>query len=164
MERILEQERLPKGLVAVVLVESGAQRLALSSKQARGLWQLIPATARQYGLTVSSTNDDRVDVEQSTRAAARYLRDLYRRFEDWQLALAAYNAGPEAVQQALQRSHLATYSQIDAAKLLPAETRNYVPAVLSAMELLGTERFAKPPLTQRQESIRILYAPTTVSN
>lgn len=164
LEGILEQEGVPKSLIAVVLVESGAQPLALSPKQARGLWQFIPATARQYGLTVTSNKDERVHVEQSTRAAARFLRDLYKTFGDWPLALAAYNAGPEAVQRALQRGHATTFSQISAARLLPEETRNYVPAVLSAIELLGTERLADRELLVKEQSDRILYAPSTVSN
>ena len=164
VEHILEQEGIPKSLVAVILVESGAQLLAASPKQARGLWQFIPATARQYGLTVTSAKDERVHVEQSTRAAARYLRDLYNKFGDWPLALAAYNAGAKAVQRALQRRHATTFSQISAARLLPEETRNYVPAVLSAMELLGTERLVEPQLAIEQQSARILYAPAAATN
>ena len=164
VEHILEEEGIPKSLVAVVLVESGAQLLAVSPKQARGLWQFIPATARQYGLTVTSAKDERIHVEQSTRAAGRYLRDLYKKFADWPLALAAYNAGPEAVQRALQRGHSTTYSQISAARLLPEETRNYVPAVLSAIELLGTERLLEPQLATAERSARILYADTSVTN
>ncbi len=164
VEHILEQEGIPKSLVAVILVESGAQLLAVSPKQARGLWQFIPATARQYGLTVTSAKDERVHVEQSTRAAARYLRDLYNKFGDWPLALAAYNAGAEAVQRALQRGHATTFSQISAAQLLPEETRNYVPAVLFAIELLGTERLVEPQLAIEAQSTRILYAPAAATN
>jgi soluble lytic murein transglycosylase-like protein len=164
LESILEREGVPKSLIAVVLVESGAQPLALSPKQARGLWQFIPATARQYGLMVTSNKDERVHVERATRAAARYLRDLYQRFGDWPLALAAYNAGPEAVQRALQRGHGTTYLQISAARLLPEETRNFVPAILSAIELLGTARLSEPQLAVKEQSDRILYAPSAVTN
>ena len=164
LEHILEQEGVPKNLVSVVLVESGAQPLALSPKQARGLWQFIPATARQYGLTVTSAKDERVHIEQSTRAAARYLRDLYKKFGDWPLALVAYNAGAEAVQRALQRGHATTFSQISAARLLPEETRNYVPAVLSAMELLETDGPVEPQLAVKEQSAGILYAPAAVTN
>lgn len=164
LEDILHQEGVPKSLVAVVLVESGAQPLALSSKQARGLWQFIPTTARQYGLTVTAVKDERVHVELATRAAARYLRDLYARFGDWALALAAYNAGPDTVERAMQRGRVSTYSQLSSARLLPEETRNYVPAVLSAMDLLGTERLIDPPLGNKQQSVRVLWAPAAVSN
>ena len=164
LENILEQEGIPKSLVAVVLVESGAQPLAASPKLARGLWQFIPATARQYGLTVTSAKDERVHVEQSTRAAARYLHDLYKRFGDWPLALAAYNAGAETVQRALKRGHATTFSQISAARLLPEETRNYVPAVLSAIEMLGTDGLVESQFAAKEQSVRILYAPAAVTN
>lgn len=135
MEAILRDEGLPPSLVAVVLVESGAMPEALSPKSARGLWQLIPETARRYGLTVSDAADDRIQAERATRAAARYLRDLYRRFGDWPLALAGYNAGEEAVARAIRRAGEANFE--GASRHLPAETRNYVPAVLAAMKLLG---------------------------
>ena len=135
MEAILRGEGLPEWLVAVVLVESGAVPEALSPKSARGLWQLIPETARRYGLTVSGTADDRIQTERATRAAARYLRDLYRRFGDWPLALAGYNAGEEAVARAIRRAGAANFEA--ASQHLPAETRSYVPAVLAAMQLLG---------------------------
>ena len=164
LEGILEREGVPKSLIAVVLVESGAQPLAISPKQARGLWQFMPATARQYGLTVTSAKDERVEVEPSTRAAARYLRDLHKTFGDWPLALAAYNAGAETVQRALQRGHATTFSQISAAQLLPEETRNYVPAILSAIELLGTDGLVEPQPTAKEQSIRILYAPAAITN
>jgi soluble lytic murein transglycosylase-like protein len=157
LEGILQQEGVPKNLVAVVLVESGAQPLALSPKQARGLWQFVPTTARRYGLTVTAANDDRVHVELATRAAARYLRDLYTRFGDWALALAAYNAGPEAVERAMRRGRVSTYSQLSSARLLPEETRNYVPAVFSAMDLLAAERWIDPPL-ENQPGANVLYA------
>jgi membrane-bound lytic murein transglycosylase D len=101
LERILESEDIPKELIAVVLVESAARPYALSPRQARGLWQLIPETARQYGLQISPDRDDRVQIERATRAAAQYLRDLHRVFENWPLALAAYNAGQDAVQKAM---------------------------------------------------------------
>jgi hypothetical protein len=140
MESILEAEGVPKELAAVVLVESGAQPLAQSPRQARGLWQFIPQTARRYGLTVSGAKDDRVQLESATRAAARYLRDLYEHFGGWPLALAAYNAGENAVQAALDKARATTFSQLSASGLLPAETRAYVPAVLAAMDLLGTNQ------------------------
>ncbi len=135
IEPILREEGIPTELAAVVLIESGGQPAALSSKGARGIWQFMPDTARRYGLTVGPGNDERLDVQKSTRAAARYLRDLYQRFGDWPLALAAYNAGVEAVNAAA-----AKVSHIDFANIsysLPLETRNYVPAVLGAMEQLS---------------------------
>lgn len=164
LESILDQEGVPKSLIAVVLVESGGQPLALSPKQARGLWQFIPVTAKQYGLVVTTTKDERVNVELSTRAAARYLRDLYAKFRDWSLALAAYNAGPDTIDRALQRGRGSTYTDLSAGRLIPEETRNYIPAVMSAMNLLGMQQVAASPRPTRVQSANVLYAAATVSN
>jgi soluble lytic murein transglycosylase-like protein len=85
--------------------------------------------------------DERIPLDSATRAAAHYLRDLNRRFGDWPLALAAYNAGQKAVEDALEKGRATTFWQLSSAGLLPRETQTYVPAVLSAMQLLGS----KPP-------------------
>lgn len=154
---ILNQEGVPEEFAAIVLVESGGLSAALSSKGARGLWQLMPATARRYGLVVSAMQDDRLDLEKSTRAAARYLRDLHAQFGDWQLAFAAYNAGEQALARALtraSRNRLARQRNLpetapvsdfaSASMYLPAETRAYVPAVVSAAQLLKTGNWDRP--------------------
>jgi membrane-bound lytic murein transglycosylase D len=137
LEKILESEGVPKQLLAVVLVESAAQPFALSKRQARGLWQFMTETAHQYGLQVGADRDDRVDMERASRAAGWYLRQLYRRFGNWPLALAAYNAGPEAVQRALARSKANMFWQLSAGRQLPAETGKYVPKVLAAAKLFN---------------------------
>ena len=134
---ILQNEGIPQEIAAVVVVESGGRSNALSPKGALGLWQLMPDTARRYGLVVTPSRDERLDVERSTRAAARYLRDLYQQFGSWPLALAAYNAGEQRVQRAVERSGITDFIQLSSLRLLPQETRNYVPAVLSAMQLVG---------------------------
>jgi membrane-bound lytic murein transglycosylase B len=144
LEPILDIEGVPRELVAGVLIESGAKPLAISSRQARGLWQFIPKTARQYGLKVSEGKDERVYVEAATRAAAHYLRDLHSHFGDWPLALAAYNAGQKAVESALEKGRASTFWQLNSAGLLPPETRSYVPAVLAAMQLLGSTQPTTP--------------------
>jgi hypothetical protein len=144
LENILQSEGLPGYLIGVVLVESAAQPFAQSPRRARGLWQLIPETARQYGLEVREGRDQRTETEAATHAAARYLRDLYGRFENWPLALAAYNAGQNAVEKALQGSKTATFWQLSSGRRLPEETRTYVPAVLAAMKLLGSDPLTRP--------------------
>ncbi|MEW6127489.1 MAG: lytic transglycosylase domain-containing protein [Acidobacteriota bacterium] len=133
---ILEEERLPVGLLSVAFVESRFNPLALSPKGARGMWQFMPATAARYGLTVEPANDHRTHVEHSTRAAARYLRDLYRQFGDWKLAIAAYNAGENRVQRIINKTGIRDFDEMSRRGLLPLETRNYVPAVMSAWSQL----------------------------
>ncbi len=165
LEGILESEGLPKSLVAVVLVESAGDALALSTKQARGLWQIIPETGRLYGLTIGPRQDDRIQTEKATRAAARFLRDLFAEFHDWPLALAAYNSGRQRVERALQKSGGAGFWTMSSQRLLPDETLNYVPAVLSAMQLFGDGLPAgdQPNVLSVSRSAWV-YAGTSTSN
>jgi Kef-type K+ transport system membrane component KefB len=142
LTRILREENVPVELLAVALVESGFNPLALSPKGARGIWQFMPATARRYGLAVRPADDHRTHPEHSTRAAARYLRDLYNRFHDWKLALAAYNAGEERIQRIIDRTGIRDFDEMARRGYLPAETRNYVPAVLAVWTRLGETNFA----------------------
>lgn len=137
IDPILQREGIPVELAAVVLVESGGNATALSQTGARGLWQLMPDTARRYGLVVDGVRDDRVDIEKSTHAAARYLSDLHLQFGSWPLALAAYNTGEQNLQRAIDRSHSTEFTVLNSIGRLPLETRNYVPAVLAAMRSFG---------------------------
>ena len=130
IEGILAAEGLPAALQGIAAVESRFNPAALSPKGARGLWQLMPETARRYGLTVDGHRDDRLDLWKSTYVAARYLRDLYAQFRDWLLVLAAYNAGEGRVQNALERFGARDFWTLSRRLALPEETRRYVPAVL----------------------------------
>jgi membrane-bound lytic murein transglycosylase B len=157
---ILQEEGIPDEVAALVLVESAGNIVALSPKGARGIWQLMPDTARRYGLTVRADRDERIEVVESTRAAAHYLHDLYQRFGDWQLAFAAYNAGEQAVARAVVRTGRGDFPQIN--RVLPEETRHYVPAVINAMELLGSEKPEVSPVVKsgRSPARSVLYAST----
>jgi soluble lytic murein transglycosylase-like protein len=137
VEPILKSHGVPADLVAVVLVESGGRATALSPKGARGLWQLMPDTARHYGLRVDDMQDDRLDLFKATDAAARYLHDLFAQFGDWRLALAAYNTGEANVGSAILRAHTQDFDQLINLRMLPVETRNYVPRVLAAAPSIG---------------------------
>ena len=132
IRRILRREGLPEQLVAVALIESGFNPLAKSPKGARGLWQLMPDTARHFGLNPDGPFDERLDPVRSTVAAAQYLKQLYSRWGDWSLTLAAYNAGSGRVQEALARSGAQSLRTAGSLRLLPEETQQYVPKVLAA--------------------------------
>jgi hypothetical protein len=133
--KIFEEEGVPAELLVVADVESRFNPAALSRKGAVGLWQLMPETARRYGLRVQGRIDDRQSPQRSTRAAARYLRDLHLRFGEWLLALAAYNAGEDTVQRAIDRGGSDDFRELSRLRLLPAETLSYVPAILESLGL-----------------------------
>jgi hypothetical protein len=134
VEPILNNHGVPADLAAVILVESAGRPTALSPKGARGLWQLMPDTARRYGLRVDEIQDQRLDLFKATDAAARYLHDLYAQFDDWKLALAAYNTGEANVVSAISRAHTQDFDQLAILRMLPVETRNYVPRVLATAQ------------------------------
>ncbi|MFP6665322.1 MAG: lytic transglycosylase domain-containing protein [Deltaproteobacteria bacterium] len=141
IEAVLSEHGLPRELAFVPMVESVFHPDA-RSRRAVGLWQFGASTARAYGLKVGDGIDERRDPEKSTRAAILYLRDLHERFGTWELALAAYNAGPSRVARALAKLPGATFWKLSEAKLLPPITRRYVPKVIgSALVADDPERF-----------------------
>ena len=157
LEPILREEGVPANVAAVMLVESGGRTTALSNKGALGLWQLMPATARRYGLSVTAGKDERTDAVKSTRAAARYFHDLYAQFGDWQLAFAAYNAGEQAVARAIERVGSRDFLRLSV--VLRLETRGYVPAIYAALGQFGTAAPTNSSSSQRRQA-RVLYAET----
>ncbi len=134
----LEAAKMPPLLHYLVLIESGYKNSAVSPAQAAGLWQFMPATARQYGLKVGGGVDERRDNVKATRAAARYLRDLTFEFggDALLLALAGYNRGENAVRRALKRLDDPfsdrSYWKLVEEDLLPGETAQYVPRFMAA--------------------------------
>lgn len=131
LQRVFVEEGVPAELAWLAEAESTFNPAARSPVGARGLFQLMPETAKSLGLQ-TFLPDERTDPEKSARAAARYLRYLHRRFGDWPLALAAYNAGEGRVGRILKRENARTFAEIAGA--LPAETRMYVPKVLAMIE------------------------------
>jgi membrane-bound lytic murein transglycosylase D len=123
--------KLPNELKYLPIIESALNPTAYSRAGAGGLWQLMVATGRIYGLQVNSLIDERMDPYKATVAAARYLKDLFRIYGDWNLVIAAYNCGPGNVNKAIRRSGgKRDYWQIY--PYLPTETRNYVPIFIAA--------------------------------
>ncbi|MBI4479397.1 MAG: LysM peptidoglycan-binding domain-containing protein [Acidobacteria bacterium] len=134
--RILEEEKVPKELLYLAQAESGFQPRARSTKSALGLWQFMASRGKEYGLERNWWVDERMNPEEATRAAARHLRDLYTQFGDWYLAMAAYNCGPMCVSRAVERTGYADFWQLSRRKVLPAQTRNYVPLII-ALTIIG---------------------------
>lgn len=130
-EEALEAYGLPLELKYLPVIESALNPKAVSRVGATGLWQFMIGTGKQYGLTVNSLVDERRDPVKASYAAAHYLKDLYKIFDDWSLVIAAYNCGPEKVNKAIHRAKgSADYWNIY--PYLPKETRGYVPAFIAA--------------------------------
>ena len=138
MERILMEEKVPLDLIYLAQAESAFLPRAISRAKARGMWQFISSRGKEYGLRQTWWIDERSDPEKSTRAAARHLSDLYEQFNDWHLAMAAYNAGPVRVSKALKKTKATTFWELADKKALPKETINYVPTIL-AFAIIGRD-------------------------
>lgn len=133
-EQALEAEGLPLELKYLPIVESGLDPNAVSKSGAAGLWQFIVATANGMGMEVNSLVDERRDPYKSSKCAAAYLKDLYQTYNDWSLAIAAYNCGPGEVNKALRRAggDPKTHDFWSIYNLLRTETRGYVPMFIAA--------------------------------
>jgi membrane-bound lytic murein transglycosylase D len=132
IHRIFAEEGVPLDLAYLAHVESAYKPNALSRARAKGLFQFMAGTGRQYGLRQDYWIDERSDPEKSTRAAARYLKDLYAMFGDWYLAMAAYNGGPGRVSRAMAQTRTTDFWSLATTSKIRLETKNYVPAILAA--------------------------------
>jgi membrane-bound lytic murein transglycosylase D len=130
-EETFRKYGLPLELKYMAIIESALNPVAVSRVGATGMWQFMHATARNYGLKIDSYIDERMDPVASVDAAARYLRDAYRIFGDWSLAISSYNCGSGNVNKAIKRSGRRDFWSIY--PYLPRETRGYVPAMVGAM-------------------------------
>ena len=147
-----ERRGMPTELALLPVIESSYDPAATSSAAAAGLWQFIPSTGRIYGLQQTSLYDGRRDVVESTRAAYEFLGSLYNQFGSWELALAAYNAGPGRIQQAINRNKAAGLPTDYWSLKLPQETMNYVPRFLAVAQIIknpGAYGVALPPIANR---------------
>lgn len=135
-EEIFDQYGIPKEIKALAIIESALNPVAVSTANARGIWQFMYRTALQYNLKINSFVDERLDPIQATHAAAKYLRDAYIIFGDWALAISSYNCGSGNVNKAIKRAG-GSKDFWDIYPYLPRETRGYVPAFVGALYALN---------------------------
>lgn len=150
-EEALERHGLPRELRYLPVIESALVPTAKSRVGAGGLWQFMPSTASGLGLEQNSLVDMRFDPYTSSEAAAKYLKQLYQTFDDWSLAIAAYNCGPGNVNKALRRAGGGKRDFWEIYPFLPTETRGYVPAFIAANYIMTyhKEHNISPALARR---------------
>ncbi len=136
IDGILAQYGLPKELKYLAVIESNLKSTALSSAGARGPWQFMSYTAKDYGLQVNQYADDRTDYFKSTNAAAKYLLNLYKDLKDWLLVIAAYNGGPGRVYSAIKKSGSRNFWDLQ--YYLPEESRNHVKKFIATHYIMET--------------------------
>jgi len=139
IKRILKQERLPTDLAYIAMIESGLVPHAVSPANAVGPWQFINETGKRFGLKTNWWLDERRDIEKSTRAAAKYLKELYSMFNCWNLAAAGYNAGENKIARLVEKHQTKSFWKLAKYGAIPSETQNYIP------KLMATLLIAKAP-------------------
>lgn len=135
MQEVFDKYGVPEELIYLTIIESSLNPIAVSPAGATGIWQFMYTTGKMYGLDVNTFIDDRRDPYKATDAAARHLRDLHEMFNDWGLAIAAYNCGPANVRKAIQRSG-GKQDFWGVCRYLPKETQSYFPAYIAALYLM----------------------------
>ena len=133
MRKELKEAGLPLDLAYLPMIESGFNQRACSSAQATGLWQFMTDTGRQYNLRIDNYVDERRDAEKSTKAAVALLGNLYHEFGDWDLAVAAYNAGSGKIGTGLKKYNVNTFWDLAREQYLSLETVRYVPQLMAAI-------------------------------
>ena len=144
IDAILAQYGLPTELKYLAVIESNLKSTALSTAGARGPWQFMDYTAREYGLQVNRMMDDRIDYGKSTHAAAKYLLYLYKDLKDWLLVIAAYNGGPGRVYSAIKRSGSRNFWDLQ--YYLPEESRNHVKKFIATHYIMEAAKDDKKSL------------------
>ena len=135
IEKILNEEGIPHDFKYLAVIESGLQNLR-SPRGAKGFWQLMPSTAKEYGLEVNSNVDERYHVEKSTRVACQYLKKAKNKFGNWTLAAAAFNRGVYGIEKELVRQKVKSYYDL----LLNDETRRYVFRILAVKIIMSNPK------------------------
>ena len=157
-EQEMSNQKIPLEMKYLAIIESALNPKARSRAGATGLWQFMYATGKSYGLEVNNYVDERSDPVRSTKAAAKYLNELYKIFGDWDLTLAAYNSGPGNVTKAIRRSNGKTNCW-NLRPYLPRETAGYVPAFLATLYIF---EYAKEHGFKPQKRANHLFQTDTI--
>ena len=131
IQEIFKEKGLPSDLAYLAMIESGLSPFATSSAQAVGYWQFIAPTAQRYGLKVNWWLDERRDIYKSTQAAARFLGDMHKMFNNWYLAAAGYNTGEKRIKRLMEKHNSNSFWEIS--ESLVQETKDYVPKLIAAI-------------------------------
>lgn len=166
--REAERRGMPTELALLPIIESSYDPAATSSAAAAGLWQFIPSTGKAYGLNQTATYDGRRDVVASTQAAYDFLGSLYNQFGSWELALAAYNAGPGTVSKAIKQNQVAGLPTDYWSLRLPRETMDYVPRFIAVAQIVKNPSaydVSLPPIANRPHFREVqLTKPTNLND
>jgi membrane-bound lytic murein transglycosylase D len=157
IENVLMQYGLPKELKYLAVIESGLNTHATSWVGARGPWQFMPYTGREYGLVVTDWVDERTDYFRSTHAAAKYLTTLYKDLKDWLLVIAAYNGGPGRVYSAIKKSGSRDFWKLQ--YHLPAESRTHVKKFIATHYILEGKGGVTTTVNDGKQHQPVVFAP-----
>ncbi|MCI5226565.1 MAG: LysM peptidoglycan-binding domain-containing protein [Candidatus Electrothrix sp. AX2] len=161
IEQELNKAALPKALIRLAMIESGFNPSAYSPAGATGLWQFMPTTAKSYGLRIDSWIDERRNPEKATKAAISYLSALYKQFGDWQLAVAAYNAGEGKISRGLEKYKVKNFWELAEKNYLPLETKRYVPKLIAAIIIAHEpKRYGFQPVAEKKMEYDVVDVPS----
>jgi membrane-bound lytic murein transglycosylase D len=153
IESVLAKHNLPKELYYVGLIESGYYLGTKSHAGAAGPWQFMRSTGKMFKLKINKHVDERRNIYKATEAAALYYTDLYNIFGSWELALAAYNKGENGIIRRIRQGNTRDYYELSRRKLIPKETRNYVPKIIAAMKIYSNPKAWGLHIPRYDESI-----------
>lgn len=156
IESVLNRYHLPPSLKYLAVIESDLKSTALSSAGAVGPWQFMPGTAKDLGLIVTATRDDRMDLYKSTHAAAKFLSRLYEQLGDWLLVVAAYNGGPARVEKIIATKQSRDFWMIQ--QHLPAESRNHVKKFIATHYIFERNGSETTGIKKADEKLPVLTA------
>lgn len=160
VKAVAKENGLPSDVAYLVMLESGGNPEARSPANALGMWQFMPATARNYGLRVDSWVDERLDPEKSSKAAMLYLKDLYSMFGCWRLALSAYNSGENKLNKVLCQEDATEYDEICSSRNLKRETKEFWPRFQAIAQIArAPEKYGFPRRDEKKFARNHAFVP-----